>query len=62
MTDRDLLVLGILLVLLTVVTGLVFWRLRRWSEARREAEQRAALALEEMHRLAAELRAKRGQA
>jgi hypothetical protein len=47
---------GLVGSVIAVCGVLVLWRLRRWSSARAEAEQRAVLAFEEMQRVTKSLR------
>ena len=56
MSDETILFAGLMVAVLAVVVGIAYWRLRRLSAQREEAERRAALAFEAMHRATAELR------
>ncbi len=56
MSDETLLFIAMMAPLLGVCAVLGLWRLRRWTAARAESEQRAALALKELERVSKELR------
>ena len=62
MSHATLLFVGLMLLVLAASVALAVWRLQRHAAERAAAERRIGAALEELHRLTAELRARQAGA